>query len=782
MQIGALMEAIYHVETRDKLFKEIVSIIPDFIYSDRVSVTVYDEQSQSIWAAAMHGVEDPDGKFALGKQVKIGKNYQQYHDTVCNASIWQPDDEQAGKSSKSTRTPLQQMKMLSVMNVPIWAHSRIIGTINVGSCTAGYTEYHLSKLDQITKLVGVAAERIAHNELQTAAGNRQRLYAEHLQLLNVLGEKLSLITSVDEAFERVSDCIKKLVNATRVSYCVLEPDRQNIKIIGLAGSTSDSAGQLVPLGQSGLADILIHGRTRYVTDLVNSDVASQRSLGRSGVDHLWSFPIVADNTILGALNIGSKSIALEVEDASSVLATLSRFLGSTLQRLEAQQQTLQMIAEIEHQARTDTLTGLPNRTEFYRRLDEKILEAADTDKQVGVLFLDLDLFKNINDTLGHAIGDVLLCRVSERFEEISEEHNLVARIGGDEFLIMCPQINSAVELGIFGQRLIQTIKQPLKVADKTLQIGVSIGAVSYPEHGRSRDELIKNADIAMYHAKASGRNQCRVFNDHLAASVGRRVHLESLLVDAIGKDQFSLVFQPQYDFESKRPVAVEALLRWNHPLEGFIPPDEFIGVAEQCGAIDRITDWVIEHSLSAVRGFRKFVPDLRVAVNVSANEFSSHNDLYNRVSQALARSGLPSDALELELTETALLSHPEHASDLIRKLSDAGIQIAIDDFGTGYASMSHLIQLPINTIKIDRSFVDGLECDARKQSVVKGILAIANGMDLYSVGEGVETAEQFDCLNKYGCLSAQGYLLSKPVPEDEVCNVLMSLDGQIEAA
>jgi EAL domain-containing protein (putative c-di-GMP-specific phosphodiesterase class I) len=229
-------------------------------------------------------------------------------------------------------------------------------------------------------------------------------------------------------------------------------------------------------------------------------------------------------------------------------------------------------------------------------------------------------------------------------------------------------------------------------------------------------------------------------------------------------------------------VAVEALLRWNHPLEGFIPPDEFIGVAEQCGAIDRITDWVIEHSLSAVSGFRKFVPDLRVAVNVSANEFSSHNDLYNRVSQALARSGLPSDALELELTETALLSHPEHASDLIRKLSDAGIQIAIDDFGTGYASMSHLIQLPINTIKIDRSFVDGLECDARKQSVVKGILAIANGMDLYSVGEGVETAEQFDCLNKYGCLSAQGYLLSKPVPEDEVCNVLMSLDGQIEAA
>lgn len=782
MQIGALIEAIYHVESRDMLFKEIVAIIPDFIDSDRVSVTVYDEKSQSIWAAAMHGVEDPEGKFALGRQVKICKNYQQYHDTVCEASIWQPDDEQAGKSSKSTRTPLQQMKMLSVMNVPIWAHGRIIGTINVGSCTLGYTEYHLSKLDQITKLVGVAAERIAHNELQTAAGNRQRLYAEHLQLLNVLGEKLSLITSVDEAFERVSDCIKKLVDASRVSYCVLEQDRQHIKIIGLAGSTSDSAGQLVPLEQSGLADILIHGRTRYVTDLVNSEVASQRSLGRSGVNHLWSFPIVANNTILGALNIGTQSIALEVEDASSVLATLSRFLGSTLQRLEAQQQTLKMIEEIEQQARTDMLTGLPNRTEFYRRLDEKILEAADTGAQVGVLFLDLDLFKNINDTLGHAIGDELLCRVSERFEQFSDEHNLVARIGGDEFLIMCPDTNSTVELGIIGQRLIQTIRQPLEVADKTLQIGVSIGAVSYPEHGSSRDELIKNADIAMYHAKASGRNQCRVFNDQLAASVGRRVHLESQLVDAISKDQFSLVFQPQYDFNSRRPVAVEALLRWNHPIEGFIPPDEFIGVAEQCGAIDQITDWVIEHSLSAVSGFRKFVPDLRVAVNVSASEFSSHSDLYNRVSQALARSGLPSDALELELTETALLSHPEHASELIRKFSNVGIQIAIDDFGTGYASMSHLIQLPINTIKIDRSFVDGLERDARKQSVVQGILAIANRMDLYSVGEGVETAEQFDCLNRYGCLSAQGYLLSKPVPEDEVCKVLMSLDGQIKAA
>ncbi len=782
-QIGTLIEAIYQVDSLEELFRRIVTIVPDFIAADRVSVTLYDGQRQQVYPIASYGAEDPQGQLRVGERVSIDKHYQQYHDSVCEPTIWRPSKvEESIRSSTATIKPLMRMQLRSVMNVPIFQHGKVVGTLNVGSKSLDYQPAELARLQQITTLVGIAAERIVHTEMEQAASLKHRLYAEHLELLNTLGEKLSLVSSIDEALGSVSDCAEILVNAIRISYCVLEPGGDNIKITGLIGATSDSPGQVVPLERSGLAEVLIDGRQRYLTDLINSDVGSQRSLGESGINHLWSFPIVGDNTIIGALNIGSNSIELSAENATSVLATLSRFLGSSMQRLEAQQQTMQMLAEIEQQARTDTLTGLPNRKEFFNRLALQIQTAESAGSQIGVFFLDLDLFKNVNDTLGHAIGDQLLCSVSQRLKNLLKDDETIARIGGDEFLLLTTQPQTREMLSQIGEDLVNAIRQPIPVAERMLEVGVSIGAVCYPDDGHTGDELVKNADIAMYHAKASGRNQCRVFSDQLSESVSRRVRLESLLREAISAKQLSLVFQPQYDFNSSRPVAVEALLRWIHPVEGFIPPDEFIGVAEQCGLIEDITDWVLEHSLECVKKFRQYHPDLRVAVNVSASEFSSHNALFDRVSSALEVSGMPSDALELELTETALLSHPEHAISLIEKFSSTGIQIAIDDFGTGYASMSYLIQLPINTIKIDRSFIDGLEHDTRKQSVVKGILAIANGMDLYSVGEGVETVEQFGWLNRYGCQSAQGYLLSRPVSPDQVPEVLQQLGGSQAAA
>ena len=782
MQVGAVIESVYHAASSEELYRSIVGILPRFFNADRASITVYHAETQEIEFVAIHGLVDTDEHMQLGKRMQIGKTYDQYHASVSTPGIWSPAVGDDNTQARSPRRSLRALGLQSVMNVPIYDREIIVGTLNLGAMSATFSEENLALLIQISRLIGIAAERIRINDVQAAAAIRHRLYAQHLELLNDLGEKLSLVNNTNEAFDLISDFAKELVDAVRVSYCVLEPDQESIRIIGLVGATSDRKGQVLSLERSGLAEILIDGKQRYVTDLLHSKSESQRSLGRSGFNHLWSMPIVSAGDIIGALNISSKVVSLDPGDATSVIATLSRFLGSTLQRLEAQNQTLQMMAEVEHRARTDMLTGLPNRSEFHRRLQNELARADDRGEGVGVMFLDLDLFKNVNDTLGHAVGDQLLCEISRRLEQLFDEQDCVARIGGDEFLVMASGISSPLQLKRISRELINTIRQPLPVAGRTLQVGVSIGAVCYPQDGIDGVALIKNADIAMYHAKALGRNQCQVFNDALAASVSRRVRLEAMLRDAIPNQELSLVFQPQFDFTSDRVIAVEALLRWNHPQEGFIPPDEFIGIAEQCGIVSELTDWVIARSLDALKTFRRIQPELRVAVNVSASEFSSHGELFERVTAALSESGLPADALELELTETALLSHPEHASDLIDKLSARGIQLAIDDFGTGYASLSYLLQLPINTIKIDRSFVSGVDSDERKQSVVAGIVAIASGMGLYSVGEGAETAAELDWLLANGCRSAQGYYLSRPVTGDEVPQKLHELSGSAKAA
>ena len=782
MQMGALIGAICQVATTDELYKSVVSVLPQVFGNDKSSISLYSEERQQLEIISSGEIEICSDQAKNSIFIETGMSYDEYHASVSLPVILRPDEIQSAAGGNTFIDVLSATDMASVLIAPVFVDDKILGTINVLSRSALYTARELDKLGQISNIVGIALKRTQLAEIQGAATHRHRLYADHLELLNLLGEKLSLVSTMDDALAYISECAKNLVNALRVSYSVLEPCGEKLRVTVLVGRSSDIAGQVVPLDQSGLADTFLNNKQYYATDLLNSASALQRSLGESGINHVWSFPIVCDGMVKGALNVGASEINLDPGDATSVLATLSRFLGSTLQRVDAQFETLKIMSEIERQAKTDMLSGLPNRTEFHRRLRTVLNSAVAKNTCTGVFFLDLDLFKNINDTLGHDVGDELLCHISRRLECLLEPGDTVARIGGDEFLLLRAHIDTRENLDEFGRRVVNAIKKPLVIVERTLEVGVSVGAACYPEDGNSAEELIKNADIAMYRAKALGRNQCQVFSGALAASISRRVRIETYLRDAIENHELSLVFQPQFDFYTGRAIAVEALLRWEHPVEGCIPPDEFIGIAEQCGMIDKITDWVIENSLKVATEFRKLEPDLKVAVNVSASEFSSHGDLFSRVTGALAKSGLPAEALEIEMTETALLSNPEHAKSLINQFSAVGVSLAIDDFGTGYASLSYLIQLPINTIKIDKSFVDDLDSDVKKQSVVGGIIAIASGMNLYTVGEGVETIEQFNWLNNHGCRSAQGYFLSKPVRADEIPCVLKLLTKYSVAA
>ena len=775
MQMGALIGAICQVATTDELHQSVVSVLPQLFGNDQSSISLYSEEHQRLEIISCGETEICSDQAYNRSLTEIGMLYDEYHASVSSPVILRPNEIQSAVGRNTSLDILSATDMTSVLIAPVFVDEKIIGTINVLSRSALYTARELDKLVQISNIVGVALKRIHLAEIQGAATHRHRLYADHLELLNKLGEKLSLVSTMDDALADISECVKKLVNALRVSYSVLEPCGKNIRVTVLVGRSSDTTGQVISLDQSGLADTFQKRKQYYATDLIDSNSPMQRSLGESGINHVWSFPIICNGKIKGALNVGAGDIDLDPADATSVLATLCRFLGSTLQRVDAQLETQKVMNEVERQAKTDMLSGLPNRTEFHQRL-RKVLDTAATEStRTGVFFLDLDLFKNINDTLGHDVGDELLCLISRRLECLLEPGDIVARIGGDEFLFLLASVDTREKLVEFGWQLVKAIKAPMVIAGRTLVVGVSVGAACYPEDGNNAEELIKHADIAMYRAKALGRNQCQVFNDALAASISRRVRIEANLRDAISNEELSLVFQPQFDFCSGHAIGIEALLRWEHPVDGNIPPDEFISVAEQCGMIDKITDWVIENSLIAVKEFRKLEPDLTVSVNVSASEFSSHGDLFSRVTKALGKSGLPAEALEIEITETALLSNPDHARSLINQFNAEGVSLAIDDFGTGYASLSYLIQLPINTIKIDKSFVDDIESDVKKQSVVGGIVAIASGMGLYTVGEGVETLEQFNWLSSHGCRSAQGYFLSRPVRADEIPKVLQLL-------
>lgn len=335
-------------------------------------------------------------------------------------------------------------------------------------------------------------------------------------------------------------------------------------------------------------------------------------------------------------------------------------------------------------------------------------------------------------------------------------------------MVLLTNMNHRESVASLAKQFIKKVREPFHISNQELTLGVSIGICKYPQHGSTAGDLIKNADIAMYKAKEKGRNQYHLFDQQLAKELSYRLQLQKDLITALETDQLSLVYQPQFDIHTLEAHCVEVLLRWQHHTYGMIPPDVFIPLAENCGMIGSVTDWVLKHALEDMVEWKKNFPSLTLAINISAVEFSPQLNLLNRLTQALDTYAVDAKDLEIELTETAFLKHPQHAYKLAKQLSDAGISIALDDFGTGYASLTYLVQLPIDCIKIDRSFVTGVEHDPKKQAVINGIVAISKGLNVSSLGEGVETPDQLAWLNQAGCNSAQGYLLSKPVSAEQL--------------
>jgi diguanylate cyclase (GGDEF)-like protein len=419
--------------------------------------------------------------------------------------------------------------------------------------------------------------------------------------------------------------------------------------------------------------------------------------------------------------------------------------------------------QLRHLATHDALTGLPNRILLDDRLAQAIVHAARDGQQFAVLVLDLDRFKQINDSFGHRTGDELLSEVARRLSGIVRNIDTVARVGGDEFVLVVGPASERAEAEEVGHRALTVLQAPVRISGIDVRISPSIGIAFYPADATTSENLIARADAAMYCAKQRGRGNVQCFAAGMDTTTRERVQLESELHHAFALRQFEVYYEPKVDTATGNLHSAEALIRWRHPQHGVVLPDQFIPVAEECGLINSIGEWVLREACRQCKTWqRDGLPPMRVAVNVAASQFRQGH-LVDVIRGALDDAGLEARYLELELTESAVMTNPEESAAILEQLSRMGVLVSVDDFGTGYSSMSYLRRFPIDKLKIDQSFIKELMTRAEDASIVRAIISLAHGLQLKVVAEGVETPEQLEFLKSLGCDQYQGYYFSEPL-------------------
>ncbi|MDH2917427.1 MAG: EAL domain-containing protein, partial [Gallionella sp.] len=448
------------------------------------------------------------------------------------------------------------------------------------------------------------------------------------------------------------------------------------------------------------------------------------------------------------------------------------FLDSVSQLVTVALEKIRLLEESQSLAFYDSLTRLPNRWLLTDRLKHGFGSVARSGKRMAVLFIDLDNFKTINDTLGHNVGDMLLQQVAQRLLSCVREVDTVARLGGDEFVVVLEELSeqeleAAEQAEHVGEKILVALRQPIHLASDVLRTSASIGAALLGKQNSEIDVLFKQADIAMYQAKKAGRNTLRFFDPQMQETISARVALENEMRIAIQHDQFRLYYQIQLD-SAHRPLGVEGLIRWIHPERGVLLPEQFIAVSEESGQIIPIGQWVIETACAQLKKWESMstTRDLVLAVNVSAKQFRQPG-FVAQVQAAVSRHAIAPKRLKLELTESLLLDNIEDTIVSLNALRAIGIQLSLDDFGTGYSSLQYIRRLPLDQIKIDQSFVSGLGGDESSNAIIRTIIAMAQSFHLDVIAEGVETEQQLQLLTQNGCRTFQGYLFGKPMPVEQ---------------
>jgi len=427
-------------------------------------------------------------------------------------------------------------------------------------------------------------------------------------------------------------------------------------------------------------------------------------------------------------------------------------------------QRLQAENRLDHLAHYDGITLLPNRNFFTAHLAAILDDTLKSDKFMALMFIDLDNFKTVNDTLGHRVGDLLLRAAAQRLMQAMREKDIICRIGGDEFAVILENLADVQQVEAIASEAVWALSKVFHLEENEIYIGASIGISLCPDHARDLSGLLRSADTAMYHAKALGKNNYQHYNAEMEQCARKRLAMENSLRHVLERNELLVYYQPQVDVETHRIVGFEALLRWQHPEMGMIGPDEFIPIAEETGLIVPIGEWVLRTACRQAMAWQQaYAADLTIGINLAARQLREP-DIVDRILGIAAESGISPHLLDLELTESAIMEHSESLMQKLGRLRQAGIRISIDDFGTGYSSMNYLKRFPINTLKIDRSFVRDIPHDSDDVAITQAIIAMGDSLNMHLIAEGVETMEQLEFLRSNGCSRMQGFLFSRPLP------------------
>jgi diguanylate cyclase (GGDEF)-like protein len=629
-----------------------------------------------------------------------------------------------------------------------------------------------AEIPLLQRICGMASMAIANTRLIDTTQQR-------LKATRALAEVSQILTSVDditEACNLVCRILLPAMDARRASIFVLN-DSGDLNPLVSWGNAQGSINRADPLTRDYVRQCI----AQWCVD--NDQIAT---IGRLDEDPRESalihamraeknlgstccIPLKKQGSVFGAmLLLRTRDMRVFSEAHIDMFQAVVNQLSTSIDRIK-------LADELQHQAFHDRITGLANRHRFERILDDVISDAEHQQKQFCVLFVDLDGFKEVNDSHGHAAGDKLLSMVASRLSSRLNDTSTLARMGGDEFAVI---LRDDTEGTRQANALLESLQSKFVIGGEILSIGASIGIARYPENGISANTLLQTADHAMYQAKRTGKGCVCLYNKTQAVAARDRSLLETQLRNAIDKQQFHLLYQPQVRCSDNRVMGMEALIRWCHPSRGLVPPAEFIPLAESSGLINRVGRWVINESVRQLALWKNTSVDrIRVSINIAAPQFQQ-DDFYDQIIGALQRHSVAPELLELEVTESVLMDDVEIVVSRLQKLREAGVRIAIDDFGTGYSSLRYLQELPLDTLKIDRTFVNRLGRQSTKASLINTIQTLATSLGLDTVAEGVEQPEQLEYIKQLGCDLVQGYLFSRPVPASEVPAIVQSISRQ----
>jgi diguanylate cyclase (GGDEF)-like protein len=617
-------------------------------------------------------------------------------------------------------------------------------------------------------------ERALHAQALAAMEENQRLVTV-LQERQTLLERLFRIQRsishrlpIGEVLDSITEGAADLVGADTASLRVIDDtDRHRTLLLSAAGIDPAVAASLTytSLDQGVSGQAIMRGRIVIAEDYAAFPYA-HRALATHGLRSAMAAPVYRNGVVVGSLLVGSFQPRSYSSAEQEVLLAFAEHASLALNDAAAVDGMRRAFDDAMHQATHDPLTGLPNRSLVLDRLDQALARSQRTGGRVTVLFADLDRFKVVNDSFGHSAGDGLLLSISERLQAAVRPHDTVGRLAGDEFVIICEDLDDREAVDV-AERVADTVAQPILLGGRETVITASIG-IAHAEPGTRAEDMLRDSDVAMYRAKERGRSRIELFDAEMRRRMIDRLEMERSLRAAIGAGELRLDYQPIVAFDDWEVVAAEALVRWEHPERGMVEPADFIPLAEESGLILPLGRWVLGEACRQVATWRAAGhPQLRVTVNLSARQFADP-DLIAVVAESLARAQLPPDALWLEITESVLMEEVTATADTLLALKRLGVHLAVDDFGTGYSSLSYLKRFPVDMLKIDRSFIDGLGTDPEDGAIVLAIVSLAQALRLGVVAEGVEHFHQLEVLHRLGCDAVQGFLLARPGPADEL--------------